>query len=160
MSTLSQFRVGITSSICPTSATITFRSSTLTPANFDTAAPLGSRPNIACGFLLCKTAGTAWIVAPSCTQVSRIWVAREDAITCANALTGHSGTWFIPTSAQLQNPGYTCRQYWDTFNTASYWSSTESDATTAVRVLFNTGSPNITNKTLIGCVRAFRCITY
>ena len=160
MSTLSQFRVGITSSICPTSATITFRSSTLTPANFDTAAPLGSRPNIACGFLLCKTAGTAWIVAPSCTQVSRIWVDRGDAITCANALTGHSGTWFIPTSAQLQNPGYTCRQYWDTFNTTRYWSSTDSNATFACFVCFTNGNTGVNSKTLVYCVRAFRCITY
>jgi hypothetical protein len=110
--------------------------------------------------LLCKTAGTAWIVAPSCTQVSRIWVAREDAITCANALTGHSGTWFIPTSAQLQNPGYTCRQYWDTFNTALYWSSTEFNATNACCVSFNNGGAGSLSKTLGLYARAFRCITY
>ena len=160
MSTLNQFRVGISSSICPTSATITFRSSTLTPANFDTAAPLGSRPNIACGFLLCKTAGVAWIVAPSCTQVGRTWTNRGDAITCANALSGHSGTWFIPTSTQLQNPGYCCRTYWDTFSSANYWSSTEIDATNACRVSFSNGAPDGNAKTGVECVRAFRCVTY
>jgi hypothetical protein len=110
--------------------------------------------------LLCKTAGTAWIVAPSCTQVSRIWVAREDAITCANALTGHSGTWFIPTSAQLQNPGYTCRQYWDTFIFSSYWSSSEFNGTLACRVVFSNGSTFCSPKTSAYYVRAFRCITY
>ena len=162
MSTLSQFRVGvgISSSICPTSATITFRSSTLTPANFDTAAPLGSRPNIACGFLICKTGGTAWIVAPFCTQVSRIWTQRDDAITCANALSGHSGTWFIPTSAQLQNPGYTCRTYWDSFASAFYWSSTESNATCAYIVSITNGTATFACKTPARYVRAFRCVTY
>jgi hypothetical protein len=110
--------------------------------------------------LLCKTAGTAWIVAPSCTQVSRIWVDRGDAITCANALTGHSGTWFIPTSAQLQNPGYTCRQYWDTFNTTPYWSSTENNASHACAVVFSNGTTDALSKTGARDVRAFRCITY
>ena len=160
MSTLNQFRVGISSSICPTSATITFRSSTLTPANFDTAAPLGSRPNIACGFLICKTGGTAWIVAPSCTQVSRTWANRGDAITCANALSGHSGTWFIPTITQLQNPGYCCRTYWDAFSSTAYWSSTEFNATYACFVNFINGNACTDTKSDTFCVRAFRCVTY
>ena len=161
MSTLTQFQVGIGQTICPSSATITARGTNVTSLTFDTAAPLGSRPNIACGFLLCKTGGnTAWIVAPRCSEVSRTWYCRDDAVTTANTCSGCSGVWFIPTITQLQNPGYTCRQYWDLFSSAIYWSSTELNATYACFVCFNTGTPNRTFKTNVRCVRAFRCVTY
>ena len=161
MSTLTQFQVGIGQTICPSSATITARGTNVTSTTFDTGAPLGSRPNIACGFLLCKTGGnTAWIVAPGCSEVSRTWYLRADAVTTANACSGCSGVWFVPTVTQLQNPGYTCRQYWDLFSSADYWTSTETNATTACSVRFSNGTTTSFTKTFADCVRAFRCVTY
>jgi hypothetical protein len=161
MSTLTQFQVGIGQTICPSSATITARGTNVTSTTFDTGAPLGSRPNIACGFLLCKTGGnTAWIVAPRCSQVSRTWYLRADAVTTANACSGCSGVWFVPTRTQLQNPGYICRQYWDLFSSSLYWSSTQYNATNAYFVPFNSCGTNRNTKTCVMCVRAFRCVTY
>ena len=161
MSTLTQFQVGIGQTICPSSATITTRGTNVTSTVFDTGAPLGSRPNLACGFLLCKVGGnTAWIVAPRCSEVSRTWANRDDAVTTANTCSGCSGVWFVPTCGQLQNPGYTCRTYWDLFCTSVYWSSTEVNASSAWDVRFLTGGAVINGKTATACVRAFRCVTY
>jgi hypothetical protein len=39
--------------------------------------------------------------------------------------------WFVPSISQLNNPGFVCRTQWDTFASASYWSSTEISATNA-----------------------------
>jgi hypothetical protein len=160
MSTLTQFQVGIGQTICPSSATITTRGTNVTSTVFDTGAPLGSRPNIACGFLLCKASGTAWIVAPRCSEVGRTWYCREDAVTTANTCSGCSGVWFVPTISQLQNPGYTCRQYWDLFSSTYYWSSTENNATNACFAVFGAGNPGDIFKSDTYCVRAFRCVTY
>ena len=103
--------------------------------------------------------GTAWIVASLNTEVSRNWYCREDAVTKANACTGCTG-WFVPTRTQLQNPGYTCRTYWDSFSSTVYWSSTEAGAPTACDVDFATGLATSSPKALTNCVRAFRCVTY
>jgi len=160
MSTLNQF-IGIASTICPSSATIIGRAPNVFSTTFDTGAPLGSRPNLACGFLLCKTGGnTAWIVAPRCAEVSRTWYCREDAVTQANNCTGCVGNWFVPTCGQLQNPGYTCRTYWDSFSSTNYWSSTESTAAYACYVCFTIGGAGFSTKSTTRCVRAFRCVTY
>ena len=160
MSTLSQF-VGISSTICPSSATITLVGRNVTSTSFDTSAPLGSRPNTACGFLLCKSGGVAWIVAPRTSQVTRTWYNRNDAVTVANNCTGCIGVWFIPTCSQLLNPGYICRQYWDHITPSFYWSSSEHTSTTAFAAeVINLG-------TVAGCckyvscpIRSFRCVTY
>ena len=112
------------------------------------------------GQVICTSGGTAWIVAPRCAEVSRIWGDREDAVLTANSLTSPFTGWFIPTSAQFQNPGYTCKVYWDLGSSATYWSSTEFNATFASRVNFPSGATSANNKTFVYCVRAFRCITY
>ena len=113
------------------------------------------------GFLICRNGGTAWIVAPNTSEVSRTWYCRNDAITTATACTS-SSTWFIPTRPQLQNPGYTCRTFWDSFSSATYWSSTEGNAVCACRVFFHNGgnADSYSGKTGSYCVRAFRCVTY
>jgi hypothetical protein len=113
-----------------------------------------------CGRVICKNGGIAWIVAPSCSEVSRTWHLRNDAVTTALACTAGATGWFVPTLSQLQNPGYTCRTFWDSFSSARYWSSTENSATTACRVFFTTGNSSPSLKTSTYCVRAFRCVTY
>jgi hypothetical protein len=119
--------------------------------------PLGSR--VCNGFLLCRSSGVAWIVSPRCAEVSRHWDARDNAVVLAQTCTGCTG-WFVPTVSQLQNPGYTCRTFWDSFSSTSYWSSTECNATRACFVCFNTGAATDSAKTSTICVRAFRCVTY
>jgi hypothetical protein len=111
------------------------------------------------GSLICKNGGVAWIVAPNTSEVSRTWALRNDAVTTATACTS-TDTWFIPTVSQLQNPGYSCRTFWDSFSSTRYWSSTEGNATNACYVLFNIGNANYGNKAYTRCVRAFRCVTY
>jgi hypothetical protein len=111
------------------------------------------------GNLICKASSVGWIVAPNVSQVSRTWYCRDDANTTAQSVSGCTG-WFIPTSAQLQNPGFCCRVYWDSFSSGSYWSSTESTAAIAYRVYLTNGVANTGSKTGTLCVRAFRCVTY
>jgi hypothetical protein len=117
--------------------------------------------------LICKSAGVGWIVAPVTTQVGRSWYCRNDAVLEAQRLTQTCCTqWFVPTVSQLQNPGFCCRTFWDSFSCATYWTSTENDATTACAVNFSNGGMAICNKCSAnygiapGCVRAFRCVTY
>jgi hypothetical protein len=104
-------------------------------------------------------AGVLWVVSPFSSQVSRTWYCRNDANTRAQAITGCT-TWFVPTSSQLQNPGYTCRTLWDSFTSACYWSSTENFAHIACVVNFTNGGASFGNKFDAFCVRAFRCVTY
>ena len=140
MSTLSQFFLSI-----PTVATNT---------------PDG-RASIEGGWYICRgPVGIAWIVASLNAEVSRNWYSRDDAVTIANASTGCTG-WFVPTISQLQNPGYTCRQYWDAYSSAqSYWSSTDFITPCACAVCFVNGVASYIFKGHIRCVRAFRCVTY
>jgi hypothetical protein len=111
------------------------------------------------GIIICKSGSIAYIVAPSSAEVSRTWYLREGAIICSGCCTTTTG-WFVPTLSQLQNPGYTCRSFWDSFSSTIYWSSTEYTATYACFVNFNNGSASFSNKTCTCCVRAFRCVTY
>jgi hypothetical protein len=111
--------------------------------------------------LICKSSGVGLIVAPSTAQVSRTWYCRDDALLTAQSVTKTCCTqWFVPTSAQLQDPGYTCRTFWDSFSSTCYWSSTEYNATYASRVNFTNGGLSSGNKGGTHCVRAFRCVTY
>ena len=66
------------------------------------------------GYLICMASNTLWIVAPSSTEVRRHWYNRNDAITTANA-NAACGDWFIPSCAQLLNPGCVCRSNWDSY---------------------------------------------
>ena len=134
-----------------------------------TTLPDGSR-------IICKAGGTAWIVAPNCTQVDSQWAGgqynstqvgnkccisewpelQSRMISC-----GFNPTdWFVPSSAQLNNPGYVCRTQWDTFASALYWSSTEVSSTNACGQVFDNGTILSYSKTTTRCVRAFRCVTY
>lgn len=111
--------------------------------------------------LICKSAGVAMIVAPSTTQVGRTWYCRDDAKLIAQQITQTCCTqWFVPTIGQLQNPGYACRTFWDTFSSRFYWSSTERNASYACLVGFGTGGAGFDRKSRTYCVRAFRCVTY
>jgi hypothetical protein len=116
------------------------------------------------GTLICRAGGTNWIVAPSSTEVSRCWYSRDDASLRAQQVSGCTG-WFVPTCGQLQNPGYTCRIYWDSFSASRYWSSTSKNGGNSWIVYFTNGNVNAPDVNAgthlnIWCVRAFRCVTY
>ena len=132
-----------------------------------TTLPDGSR-------IICKAGGTAWIVAPNTTQVGQTWNGTTTLLVgnkccvcdwstlCACLITRgfNPSDWFVPSFAQLQNPGYVCRTQWDSFCATCYWSSTEINATNACRVNFINGTTNTITKPSVNCVRAFRCVTY
>ena len=106
------------------------------------------------GYLICRSGGgTAWIVAPASSEVSRNWYSRNDAVTTATNCTSATG-WFVPNVGQLQNPGYVCRTYWDSYSSGYYWSSTQ------YNVCFAYINVGINNKANTNCVRALRCVTY
>jgi methionine-rich copper-binding protein CopC len=110
------------------------------------------------GFAICTTGGTAWVVAPSSSEVSRFQTpAISDAPTRAQQVSGCTG-WFLPTLTQLQNPGYQCRVYWDTYSLTTYWSSTQGGRGHYVNM--STGASSNRHATITMCARAFRCVTY
>jgi hypothetical protein len=124
--------------------------------------------------IICKAGGTAWIVAPSCTQVGAPWngtttlLVGDKCCICdwatLNTQLLNCGfnpcDWFVPSCAQLCNPGYTCRTQWDPNTCASYWSSTELSATSTYGVIVNCSNTFTCSKATPLCVRAFRCVTY
>ena len=111
--------------------------------------------------LICRSGGVGMIVAPSSAQVSRTWYCRDDAKLEAQKITQTCCTqWFVPTVSQLQNPGYCCRTFWDSFSSTLYWSSTEASASCACNVNFTDGGAYTFGKPGTRCVRAFRCVTY
>ena len=111
------------------------------------------------GYLICKASTVRWIVAPAATEVSETWYSRNSAVTAAEA-SAACGDWFVPTCGQLQNPGYACRTYWDSYSPAGYWSSTSQTSTNAWRVFFDSGGVAANDKSSPNCVRAFRCVSY
>ena len=121
--------------------------------------PLGS--SYEGGYLICCSSGNLWIVAPSSTEVGRDWYSRNNAVTTANA-NAACGDWFVPTCSQLQNPGYTCRSYWDSFCSSAYWSNSSStpSSSKAWRVHFSHGASYNPSQSAVYCVRAFRCVSY
>ena len=114
------------------------------------------------GTLICKSGGNLWIVAPSSSEVTRVGLVAGDAVTQATNVTGKTG-WFLPSLAQLQNPGYVCRDNWDSYNANYYWSSTGGFADSRCALNFANG---------VGCAfnqcradfnffgRAFKLLTY
>lgn len=114
---------------------------------------------VAGGYLICRNGGTAWLVAPSNTEVTRNWYSRTDANTTAQSITGKTG-WFVPTSGQLQNPGYTCRIYWDSYTAGSYWSNTGCFGAGAASVSFSNGVSSCSSRSLDFRVRSFKSVTY
>ena len=131
-----------------------------------TTLPDGSR-------LICKAGGTAWIVAPSTTQVSQTWnntttncVGNKCCVcdwptlnTCLITRGFNPGDWFVPSCAEFTNPGYVCRTQWDPI-AVGYWSSTECNATNAFTRGFGHRGIDPCPKSQTRCVRAFRCVTY
>jgi hypothetical protein len=111
------------------------------------------------GYLICKATSVGWIVAPITTEVSRTWYLRDDANTRAQSVSGCTG-WFVPTISQLQNPGYTCRTFWNPPASNNYWSSTQFNITQAYLVSFGNGSVICTDKSNLFFVRSFRCVAY
>jgi hypothetical protein len=128
------------------------------------------------GFIICESASVYWIVAPNTSEVSRDWYSRDDASTRAQQVSGCTG-WFVPSCGQLQNPGYTCRDFWDFYCCTNYWSDSTvvtcanffgfqfPDFTTVytsgVRLDFTSGSTSaIYARDTTHCVRSFRCVTY
>ena len=116
--------------------------------------------------IICKSSGVAIIVAPRSAEVSRTWYCRNDAVTTAGSITGlttsvfSSTGWFVPTLGQLQNPGYLCRSFWDSYSSTCFWSSTEYNANSAYSVCFSNGNAGSYSEGITFCVRAFRCVTY
>lgn len=133
-----------------------------------TTLPDGSR-------IICKCGGTAWIVAPSCTQVGSQWAGGQyNSLSCGtrccicewaglNSILINCGfnpcDWFVPSVSELQM-GYACRCNWDTFSSTCYWSSTEDSSTNAYSVNFSNGGPTNCSKSNSLSVRAFRRVTY
>ena len=128
---------------------------------FGQRCPLGACiPQLGGSRIICKNGGLAWLVAPISTEVGRTWYCREDAVTRAIAVTSLTTGWFVPCIGLLQNPGYLCRSFWDSFSSTHYWSSTEYNSHYAYGVYFTNGYSVQRNKTYTRCVRAFRCVTY
>jgi len=126
--------------------------------SFTTDLPLGS--SFEGGFLICKAAPLRWVVSPRSAEVSRTWYLREDANTRAQQVSGCTG-WFVPTVLQLQNPGFVCISFWDSYSSAFNWSSTDNGSpTSACYVNFGSGFACSGVKPSVTCVRAFRCVTY
>jgi hypothetical protein len=117
-------------------------------------------PQLGGSRIICKNGGLAWLVAPISAEVSRSWYCREDAVTRAIAVTTLTTGWFVPCIGQLQNPGYLCRSFWDSYSSTRYWSSTEFNSSGVCSVYFSSGNTYCVNKAGTFCVRAFRCVTY
>jgi hypothetical protein len=112
------------------------------------------------GYLICRNGGgTLWIVAPTSTQVSTTWDNRNAAVTSAES-NAACGDWFVPTSGQLQDPGYCCKIYWDSSPSYLYWSNTNYNSQSAVAVNLTDGTTFLSSKTSPRPVRAFRCVFY
>jgi hypothetical protein len=66
--------------------------------------------------------------------------------------------WFVPNIGQLQNPGYSCRTYWDTTSATWYWSTSANYFYAGSAVNFATGATCTKfGKTTPTCVRTIRC---
>ena len=114
------------------------------------------------GFLICKASPLRWVVSPRSAEVSRTWYNRNNANTLAQSCSGCTG-WFVPTSSQLQNPGYCCRSFWGPspcYSSTGYWSSSCHNSYSGCYMRFHDGVATIRAKIHSLCVRAFRCVTY
>ena len=108
--------------------------------------------------VLQKSNGLALLGAPKSTEVEAKWSKEFSGVFEALKEQGFNPSqWFVPTKEQLQ---LAYRNVPNEFSSTSYWSSTEGNATIACGVDFNIGFAYSSNKTNVGCVRAFRCVTY
>lgn len=125
--------------------------------------------------IMCASNGLAILVAPSSTQVGSAWAGGQYNTTqvgdkcCVSewsslqtALTNAGFTpsdWFVPDYSRLQL-GYQCRDNWDSFSNAHYWTSKEISSTNACCVNFSGSTGPILGKAAVCCVRAMRCVNY
>lgn len=121
------------------------------------------------GYLICQSGGTQWIVSSQEAQVQRNWTSRTDSNTRAQEVSGCSG-WFVPNCNQAVNPGFACRQYWDSYS-SSYWTDTcapcnQYNQPQAWYINMNQGTLHCTVQSCqynqAGClqIRSFRCVSY
>jgi hypothetical protein len=119
------------------------------------------------GNVIYKQSNIIWIVAPSTAQGASSWpmgYCNGDSGASPNQaqrITGRSG-WFIPDVGMLQT-AYTCRSFWDTYFTCSYWSSSEFNCycgKNALGVYFGSGGTTSRLKYSCQCVRPFRVVCY
>ena len=116
------------------------------------------------GNVFYKSGGIIWIVAPSTAQVTSRWpmgYCNGDSGATPNQarrITGRSG-WFIPDVGMLQT-AYSCRTYWDTYSSAVYWTSSESNSSGACNMNFYFGAAGYGLKSNGCCVRPFRVVCY
>lgn len=112
-------------------------------------------------FICCGPSTEKWFVSPFCTAVTRNWYSRGDAVTLADSCVGSCG-WFIPSTSQFQNPGYSCRTYWDNCCSGAHWTNSPyphdpGNRGTLINMsgggLSDTGMPNSNIRS-----RAFRCL--
>ena len=132
--------------------------------NFTTENSLNLGDSYEGGYLICCSSNTYWIVSPSSTEVCRSWYCRNDSNIRANQVSGCAG-WFVPSCAQLKNPGYTCRTHWDSHdgvygNINSYWSNTGYTTSAAWGYNFTTGENTAYDKPYAFPIRSFRCVAY
>ena len=105
-----------------------------------------------------KSNGLALLVSPQSTQVEAKWSKEFSEVFEALKSRGFNPSqWFIPTQEQLI---LAYRNVPNEFSSARYWSSTEINATFACGVDFTLGYSFNFSKTIVHCVRAFRCVTY
>lgn len=125
--------------------------------------------------IIYKQGGTAFIVAPSSTEVGQTWnnstgtlvgnkpSALDWPTLCTRLISCgfNPADWCVLSNSELFTYGYNCRTKWPgSFSSAYYWSSTEVNAGGACHVLFSNGSQGTGSKTCSFCVRAFRRVTY
>ena len=136
--------------------------------HFDKIIPLGSSLTGG-GYLICKNLGVALVIAPSSSEVCRTFHTATDAITMAACCTiTPASSWFVPSMSNLST-WYACRQYSDSYQTNTYWSS-ELDYGNGIYYGYQFNMSNggaginyISGQFYPGpawYVRAFRCITY
>ena len=108
--------------------------------------------------VLKKENGLALLVAPKSTEVECTWSKAFPEVFDKLKVEGFNPSqWFVPTKEQLTLAYSSIRHH---FSAASYWSSTEVNATSAGHVTYNIGVACGCSKAARCCVRAFRCVTY
>ena len=120
--------------------------------------------NVGCyyegGHVICKASSAIWIVSPRQSQVLRTWYLINDSNSLAQTYSGCPG-WFVPSLTQLQNPGYACRIYWDSYCGNCFWSSTAASTTNGQSVNFAVSNAAVSvSKSTSQFVRSFRCLSY
>lgn len=126
--------------------------------------------------IIYKQGGTAFIVAPSSTEVGQTWnnttttlVGNKCCVSdwptlCTRLIARgfNPADWCVPSNFDLYTYGYICRSKWPgSFTPTVHWSSTEATSTTACTVNFSNGSQEgFLTKSNTYCVRAFRRVTY